>query len=189
MSRGMLTKTIVAAILLLLLASPTLAGGAAVVVLDEVPTDVHAGEPLHLEFLVRQHGQQPVDEFAGVGPVRPYLEATHLDSGESLRVEGYKPEGAEVGRFALDVMFPSEGMWEWRIRPDPFELMNAFEPLTVQPALAASAPVETGASLSVAEVARSALRWGGLIVLAIATVLAFMRWRRPARQEPAPGLR
>src|SRR5688500_960582 len=77
------------------------AGGAATVVLDELPTEVRAGGPLHLEFMVRQHGQRPVDEFFGEGPVRPVLYATNPETGETLQVEAYKEEGAETGRFAL----------------------------------------------------------------------------------------
>jgi hypothetical protein len=175
--RAFLLKLVVAFALVLLFSGAAHAGGAAVVVLDEVPTGVQAGETLHLRFMVRQHGHDPVDEFPGVGPVRPYLEARNLASGETLRVDGYKQEGAEVGRFVLDVTFPTAGTWEWRIRPDPFELMNHFEPLTIQPATVENRTVEgIGATASLGMV-RSGLRWGGIALFGIACLVALTQRR------------
>jgi hypothetical protein len=183
----MLRKLLVALFLtvaLLLLAFPAMAGGAATVNLDEVPTDVRAGDPLHLTFIIRQHDVRPVDEIAGVGPLVPYLEATNSDTGETLRVDAYKPEGAEVGHFAVDVTFPSAGTWEWQIYPEPFALINEFEPLAVQEAQAV-APVAAQVSGASATTFPALLGWGAALALVAAVVLLFAR--RQTSRQPAPA--
>src|SRR5688572_22466504 len=61
----MLSKSSISAGLALLLALiltiPVFSGGWAVITLDELPTDVVAGEPLTIGFTVRQHGIRPMD--------------------------------------------------------------------------------------------------------------------------------
>jgi hypothetical protein len=175
-------------LVVLAFALPASAGGAATVNLDELPTEVHAGEPLHLTFTIWQHGQRLVDGFEGVGPVVPYLEATNPETGETLRVDAYKPEGGEVGHFAVDVTFPSAGSWEWQIYPEPFALMNEFELLTVQPELAA-AHVVAGAATSNEDSLRTLLRWGAVGTLFAAVIaMAFAR-RQTVRRPVAVGQR
>lgn len=182
------TLTTLVMLALLALAFPAMAGGAATVTLDELPTEVHAGEPLHLTFTIWQHGQRLVDEFEGVGPVIPYLEATHQETGETLRVDAYKTEGAEVGHFALDVTFPTAGAWAWQIYPEPFALINEFEPLTIQPKLAV-APVATSTAPSNADSLQTLLRWGAVGTLfAVVVALVFAR-RQTVRRPVAVGQR
>lgn len=185
MSSKLTLSTILALLALLLLAIPTLAGGAATVTLDELPTEIRAGQTLHLTFTIRQHGQHLVDTFDGVGPVAPYLEAHNAETRETLRIEAYKPAGAAVGHYALDVTFPSAGTWEWRIEPAPFALLNEFEPLTVQEALPAATSTTATAPATLA--LPTVLRWGGVLLIALAIVLAFARQRqvapRPATVE------
>ena len=175
----------IAGLLVALLAAPAVfAGGAAIVTLDRLPEEVRAGETIRLDFVVRQHGVQPVDEFAGVGPVEPYLIASHVESGETVRAVAWKPEGAETGRFAVEATFPLEGSWEWRIEPVPFELMNPFEPLTVLPGVATvQAPANEQTAVDLATV-KLALRSLGVVALFGAAAL-FAIHRREARRGEA----
>jgi mono/diheme cytochrome c family protein len=113
-------------------ASVTLAGGWAMVALDSWPSEVRAGEPLRLGFMVRQHGITPVN-MAWEEPLKPVLVADNPASGESIRVEA-RQQGP-VGHFVVEAIFPSGGTWNWSIRLDPFgTLPEQFEPLTVLPA-------------------------------------------------------
>jgi hypothetical protein len=120
---------------LLVFATPVLAGGWATVTLDEIPGEVRAGETVQLSFVVKQHGKTPV-HFLTYNmdnmPLEPFLKATNLNTGETIRVAAER--GKEVGHFTLAAVFPSEGEWEWDIVPDPLGGATEFEPLTVLPA-------------------------------------------------------
>ena len=115
---------------MLVLAAPALAGGWAIVILDSVPTSVRAGETLHLGFVIRQHGERPVDTDWEGHPLKPYLTIRQKDSGQSIRPAGgvvmvavplsAQAKGNEsirfaarkdgpVGHFVVDVKFPSAG--------------------------------------------------------------------------------
>ena len=50
-----------ALLLSVIFAIPAFAGGWAVITLDELPTNVVAGEPLTIGFTVLQHGKTPMD--------------------------------------------------------------------------------------------------------------------------------
>jgi hypothetical protein len=139
-------------VILLLTAVPVLAGGWAVVTLDDMPAEIHAGESYELHFMVRQHGNTPVHFFAedNNSPVEPVLMATNKDTGEVVRVEATRAK--EVGRFYLEVTFPSEGTWEWTIAPEPLMGEGTFPPLTVLAPIATGSTVkDTGVQPSVAE--------------------------------------
>jgi hypothetical protein len=128
-------------VMLLFTAVPVLAGGWAVVTLDDMPAEIRAGESYELHFMVRQHGNTPVHFFAEDknSPVEPVLMATNKDTGETIEVEATRDK--EVGRFTLEVTFPSEGTWEWTIAPDPLMGEGVFPPLTVLAPIAADAKV------------------------------------------------
>ncbi len=86
---------------------PVFAGGWAVITLDELPTDVVAGEPLTVGFTVLQHGKTPM---AGLDPT---VTATLLkDEQFAVRAE---PEGAP-GHYMATLTFPKEGEWNWSIQ-------------------------------------------------------------------------
>lgn len=118
-------------VVLLFAAVPVFAGGWAVVTMDEMPGEIHAGEPTIFTFMVRQHGETPVHFLSGDEslPITPILQATNAETGDSVRVEAER--GEEVGRFAVEVTFPSEGTWEWSIAPNPLMAEGVFPPLTV----------------------------------------------------------
>ena len=153
-------------------ATQALAGGWAVVTLDSLPSEVRAGEDVHLGFMVLQHGVTPVGDF-----VSPYLLASNAVTGEEVRADA-RQDGS-VGHFVVDVIFPSAGTWEWTITPDPF-MGTQFEPLTVGAVGAASAEAS---SPGVHFLEPSTLRWAlgstGVTMLIVAAALMFTRQRRP----------
>jgi hypothetical protein len=181
----------VVVVAMLALAAPAFGGGWAVVTLDELPTEVRAGEQLHLGFMVRQHGQTPTND------VTPYLSATKEGATGDVRVTA-KQEGV-TGHFVVDVTFPSDGVWRWQIVPAPFE-GTKFAPLTVLPAAAqaakpAPAVVEQPAAQpapaapdTILGLSPAGLRWGGVALLIIAAGVALaaqrgMLGRRAARAQ------
>jgi len=149
--------------MLTLLMPAVWAGGWAMVTLDELPVEPHAGEPLQVGFVVRQHGVTPVNT------VQPYLLAHNAETDETVEVEAVK-EGP-VGHFVVEVVFPSAGIWTWEIRPEPFGPAPwQFEPLTVLPAQPASIQTETTAAtmpLPVGWLAGLALLAGGGLLVAM----------------------
>jgi hypothetical protein len=181
---------------MLLVALPVMAGGWAVITFDSLPGEVQAGENVHLAFTVRQHGDKPVHtvEFMNNAPVEPFLVAHNGQTGKTIRATARRAE--EVGRFTVDLVFPSEGTWQWEITPYPLEGTTQLEPLTVTAAVTAgteavaspavaSAP---GVALGTAEPgarAREVLQWTALALLVASAGAAFIGLRQ--RREPVPA--
>ena len=167
---------------LLLFPMAALAGGWAVITLDSLPAAVRAGQSLSLGFMVRQHGVTPIDTVFGDAPLIPRLIARHVETGESLSIDGRK-EGP-LGHFVVDVTFPSAGTWEWEIIPEPFGGTQLGQ-LTVLPPPAsapqsAAAP-QPAAQPVVAQVeSRSTLRLAGALMLLVAVAVAVASRRAPS---------
>ena len=94
---------------LLVFAIPALAGGWAVVTLEELPTQVVAGEPVTLEFAVRQHGRALTPGY------EPVIQAQNQATGESVRTTASPAE--RMGFYRVTLTFPSSGEWTWGISP------------------------------------------------------------------------
>jgi hypothetical protein len=160
--RQMIGVAVLLAVAVALSTGAALAGGWATVTLDEPPGEVVAGEPQTIGFRVWQHGQTPVHFLGGDNwPVEPVLVATHSATGE--RVEATAVRAEEVGRFTVEVTFPSDGAWEWEIRPEPLMLEGSLPPLTVLPAAAPAPepqPVPASVWLSVAAAALGIAAFG-----------------------------
>jgi hypothetical protein len=130
-------------------AGSALAGGWATVTLDERLPAIAAGQPQRISFYVWQHGQTPVHFLEGDNwPVQPVLVATHTATGETIEATAERAE--EVGRFVVEVTFPSDGTWEWQIRPEPLMLEGTLPPLTVLPAPVPAATPEAPAPITLA---------------------------------------
>lgn len=160
---------------LLLLATPVLAGGWAVITLDSLPGEVRAGETTSIGFMVRQHGQTPTN---GVSPT---LRAHNPQTGQRLTVAAR--QSGKTGHFVVDVVFPSEGQWEWSIAGfnPPFQ----YAPLTVLPA---TAPVADATPATNTFPVRETLRWTALALMLTAGVMAAAAMRqRDAVSAPAAG--
>ena len=96
-----------ALILSLILAIPVIAGGWAVITLDELPTDVVAGEPITISFTVLQHGKTPMTD------LEPTITASS-NKGQEFVVDA-KPDGIS-GHYSATITFPNEGEWNWSIQ-------------------------------------------------------------------------
>lgn len=165
----------VSLLLLLLSAASALAGGWVVISLETLPQQIHAGEPLQVSFMVRQHGQTPIHS------VEPMLTASNAETGERIQVKAEPAK--ELGRFLATVDFPSAGVWEWSISAEPFPQTAAFAPLSVQ---AARETGVTGSTIQPALDGQAVLRWSGLTLL-VASVLIFALDRRRASKVAAPA--
>lgn len=190
-------KLLLIAAAIVMAALPVMAGGWAVITFDSLPGEVKAGESVHLAFTVRQHGDKPVHtlDFMDNAPVEPFLVAHNEQTGETIRATALPAE--EVGRFTLDLVFPSEGTWQWAITPYPLEGTTQLEPLVVTAAVTASAeavasPAEASA-LGVAPgpawaglvSARTILRGTALALLLVSVGTALIGLRQ--RREPVPA--
>jgi hypothetical protein len=160
-----------------------LAGGWAVVTLDELPGEIHAGQPTTIGFKVLQHGVRPVHDLGQDLPIEPVLAAHNPATGE--RVEGVARPAEEIGHFVVEIVFPSDGEWEWMITPEPFPAETRFEPLNVQPALPGASllgvarwlGVENGPGL------QTGLRLAAVVVAALAVLLLVLQARRKESAE------
>jgi len=132
---------------------PVFAGGWAIITLDEVPTDVVAGEPLTIGFMVLQHGQTPMTD------IEPVVTAT-LSQGEQFTVKA-EPEG-EPGHYTTTLIFPKEGDWSWSIQ--------AFTMNQPMPMLRVSAPVAKASSRTEAVSNPTNVPISPLVVLRVATL-------------------
>ena len=77
------------------------------ITLDELPSNVVAGEPLSIGFTVLQHGRTPMTD------LHPTLTAK-LSSAETMVISA-QPNG-KPGHYVATLTFPKEGSWEWSIQ-------------------------------------------------------------------------
>jgi hypothetical protein len=117
-------------ILALAFAIPVFAGGWAIITLDEMPTDVVAGEPLTIGFTVLQHGQTPM---TGLSPT-----ISAALSQKAKLVADAKPDG-KPGHYTATLTFPTDGDWKWSIQAftmdQPMPALSVAPPLKGQPVL------------------------------------------------------
>lgn len=167
----------------LLVAVPAVfAGGWATVTLDDLPAEVHAGEPFTIGFTVLQHGVTPVHDLGPDYPVEPLIVANSIPAGE--RVEFEATPTKKPGHFQAEITLPSEGNWAWSITPQPFG-EQVLEPISVLPATQAAAVgllanSNTGGLASSPSLLRIA--GIGLAVVGLATFL----WQRRRQAVGAP---
>jgi hypothetical protein len=184
----------------LMLAAPALAGGWVVITIDSLPREVRAGEVLHLGFMARQHGKEPNSDLTLILTARKQTAVGESDTkgATTLRAQAHQ-EGAE-GHFVVDVTFPSEGTWAWQVTPEPYG-PTTFAPLAVLPAAASvqaeqaaqplpaaqPAPAVQPASATLAPavapplIAPETLRLAGVLLLAVAALIAFSSLRTRQR--------
>lgn len=152
---------------LCLLVIPAWAGGWAVITVENLPGEVRAGENVHVEFSVRQHGRELTSL------VTPVLRAHNPETGESFLVDAAALKAK--GYFAVDVVFPAEGTWEWSI--DPVVLGGKLDllPLTVLPAAAPVSVASASNSTAGTATLRTVLQVMGVALLMAAVVTALPR--------------
>lgn len=141
------------AIVLAATASLVFAGGWAVVTLDQLPTQIVAGEPITIGFMVRQHGRTPVNELA------PRISASRANSLESFSV--IASQRGVTGHYEATLTFPSAGNWDWKIDafsfPQPMPSLAVTEASSVKTANVAQIPMIPVASIIAAIGATGAL--------------------------------
>jgi cytochrome c2 len=121
-----------ALLLSLIFVIPAFAGGWAVITLDELPTNISAGEPHTIGFTVLQHGRTPMTDIA------PTVTA-ELSFDEKFVVQA-EPEG-KPGHYTAVLTFPKEGNWEWSIQA--FTMDQPMPALRVTASGMVSEPVKT----------------------------------------------
>jgi hypothetical protein len=106
------------------------AGGWATVETDGQPVGLGAGEPWHVELLIKQHGITPIDG------VKPSIRIEN-DAGVS-RTFPARPAG-RPGTYVADVTYPTAGTWRTQIF-DGFTdaLPHRLSPVAIGPAGAAT---------------------------------------------------
>ena len=150
---------------------PIFAGGWAVITLDELPTDVVAGEPVTIGFTVLQHGITPMSG------LYPTVTATRLK--EDRFVASAESDG-KPGHYTATLTFPKEGNWDWSIQA--FTMDQPMPALTVAASNIASTnqpvPKIEPKSTSIASLLLfRALAFG---VALVGLILAFQRKSRVA---------
>ena len=83
------------------------AGGWAIITVDDLPDYAVAGTPVALSFMVRQHGEEPLND------LEPRIEAAA--SGSAKVVIPARP-GVAKGRYTASVTLPHAGNWTLTIR-------------------------------------------------------------------------
>jgi len=206
MRRRIILGLALSAMLLLMSATPALAGGWAVVTLDALPREVRAGQRLSLGFSVRQHGHELVNTDWNGRPLKPVLRARkqtssrassslavaaaqRQDEGQTLLIEAR--QAGPVGHFVAEIVFPSDGVWEWEISVPPFVVQGdrpgdavVLAPLAVLPTDAANLQTPA-AGLRPSPIA---LRWGGVLLLASAALIGLAARRELNARRQADQL-
>jgi hypothetical protein len=160
-----------------------LAGGWAVVTLDQLPGEIHAGQPTTIGFRVLQHGVRPVHDLGPDMPIEPVLAAHNPATGERVEVVARPVE--EIGHFVAEIVFPSDGEWEWMITPEPFPAETRFEPLNVQPALPGASLVGVARWLGAEDGPglQTGLRLAAVVVAGLAVLLLLLHARKKESAE------
>lgn len=153
------------ALLCLLIAAPAYAGGWAVLTLDDLPTNVAAGETFTVGFTVRQHGDH---RMTGLTPT---VSARQPRTGDRVNVAAR--EDSE-GHYAADLTLPAAGRWVWSI--EAFTATHPMPDLEVSEATAVPARSTSAAPIVILALAGAA----GLMTLAAAR-LWHVQKPRPAR--------
>ena len=169
----MFSRTRISLVLALLLAMvvsvPAFAGGWAVITLDELPTNVVAGEPFTIGFTVLQHGKTPMNDLSPIIVANMYKE-------EEFKVIA-KPEG-EPGHYTATLTFPKEGDWQWSIQA--FTMDQKMPVLSVAaPKVSVAVPVESPPEVKTSFAAPMTIL--GAAVLAVGLAGAFIGLRRRSR--------
>ena len=149
-------------------AIPVFAGGWAVITLDELPTNVTAGDPLTIGFTVLQHGKTPMND------LDPILNV-HLDKTDAFMVHAKHDE--KPGHYSATLTFPKAGEWEWSIQAFTMDQRMPNLNVAVLAVVSESEPVAKTEPVEAATI--SPLMIVRALALGIGLVsLAFALWRK-----------
>ncbi len=165
-------SVVLALLLALTIAVPVFAGGWAVITLDELPTNVIAGESFKVGFTVLQHGRTPMTD---IDPTILIESPTGEKSAILAKAEG-KP-----GHYSATLMFPTEGDWNWTIQAFTMEQKMPVVSVAASSAALAKAPVvETGLVKESSTSPIVIVRWLALGIGLVGLAIAFIRKSRLA---------
>ncbi len=165
-------SVVLALLLALTIAVPVFAGGWAVITLDELPTNVTAGEPFKVGFTVLQHGITPMTDLdptiLAVSPV-----------GEKFVVLA-KPEG-RPGHYAATLTFSTEGDWNWTIQAFTMEQKMPVLSVAALSVASVNAPVVDAELVKESSTSPIVIvRWLALGIGLVGLAIAFIRKSRLA---------
>lgn len=108
------------------------AGGWAVITVDELPTQIAAGQAFSIGFTVRQHGQTPRSD------LKPIVRFKRSDAQESFQVAAQRQ--GEEGHYTAEITFPSAGQWDWSVDIEQFGMITQPMPMLTVQATPVAAP-------------------------------------------------
>lgn len=161
------------------LATPAHAGPV-VITLQRLPTELHAGQPFTVGFMVVSHGVE--GQLAPMAGLAPELTATL----GSERVRVFAEPAETPGHYQATLTLPAPGTWAWGIAAFGGPETYALTPLQVGEAAGAG-----GAALPAAEPAtaaswmRAGLRVAGVVLVIVALVLPLVRSGRAGLRRSA----
>ena len=160
---------VLALLLSLIFTIPVFAGGWAVITLDELPSNVVAGEPVTIGFTVLQHGITPMTGLNPTITANLYKDAEFVVPAEAEGKPGY---------YTATLTFPKEGDWRWSIQA--FAMDQPMPMLSVAPATAALKTPATAETTATSFLA-SPMVLGSLVVLVLGLAGAVVGFRRRSR--------
>jgi hypothetical protein len=105
-------------------ATPAAAGGWATVTVEDLPSEICAGQPLRMVFIVKQHGKTPLDG------LKPTVELSL--NGAITKVAA--SAGKSKGQYVAEVSFPAAGKWNVTVHSGFGESKLVMKPITVSQA-------------------------------------------------------
>lgn len=133
-------------ILILITAITASAGSWTTIQIEEMPTEIKAGQLVNVVFTVRQHGQHLVHELPtndkSVIPITPVITIEHTETGETQQFTVQRAK--QVGYFTAALQFPTAGEWSWHIESAPLHSTTELPSLTIKAAAAVSETVVVG---------------------------------------------
>jgi len=119
----------------ILFAAPASAGGWATITFDPLPTEIQAGKPVLVRFLVKQHGNTAVHSAFGE-PLVAMVQFRITPDGKSSSVEATPDK--EVGYYVATITFPEQGNYEVMVMTNALDTSEvAPNPLSVSVSAAA----------------------------------------------------
>jgi len=107
------------------MATAVYAGGWAIITLNDLPDHAVAGQPLHLTFMVRQHGVTPLSG------LKPTVRATMRTGRTGLKTSAAVRPTTNKGEYTAALTLPESGEWTITIDSSFMTSTTTLPPLKV----------------------------------------------------------